>query len=200
MKLVFKLYQHKTVCTQTAPTTSDKDLVSFKEDMHNIKTDVLYYSAVQAYPPSCPKSSVGIQCKLQGCISDVSTQTSIFLLHQVQGVFNHLALSLRLLNLRRYLNLLSQLMTRVNYRKLGKCNYRLQFTSYLLNFNRWVNNQMISVPSAQQKKHLLFESALLLLFNLCIYCGSTSTRIRKMVTGTFLRITQKCMRCSRVRV
>ena len=124
----------------------------------------------------------------------------IHLLHQVQGVFNHLALSLRLLNLRRYLKLLSQLMTRVNYRKLGKCNYRLQFTSYLFNFNRSVDDEMVSVPPAQQKTYLVFESALLLLFNLCIYCGSTSTQIRKIVTGTFLRITQKCMKCSRVRV
>ena len=97
----------------------------------------------------------------------------ILLLHQIQGVFDHLALSLslRLLNLWRYLKILSQLMTRVNYRNLGKCNYRLQFTSYLLNFNRSVDNEMVSVPPAQQKTYLVFESALLLLFNLCIYCG-----------------------------
>ena len=43
--------------------------------MHNIITDLLF-TAVQAYPPSCPTTSVGIQCKLQGCISDASTQTS----------------------------------------------------------------------------------------------------------------------------
>lgn len=58
----------------------------------------------------------------------------------------------------------------------------------------------LTVPPLKQKAYLIFESALLLLFNLCIYCGCSSTRIKKMVTGTFLRITQVCIRCSRIRV
>ena len=60
---------------------------------------------------------------------------------------------------------------------------------------------MISIPSPfKQKTYLVFESALLLLFNLCIFCGQSSTALKKTVIGTFLRITQTCTECCRVRV
>ena len=50
-----------------------------------------------------------------------------------------------------------------------------------------------------QTLYLVFESALLSLFSLCIYCGSL-TSISKVVIGSFLKITQTCSRCSRRRV
>ena len=45
----------------------------------------------------------------------------------------------------------------------------------------------------------MFESALLSLFSLCIYCGAL-TCINKIVIGSFLKIIQTCSRCSRRRV
>ena len=50
-----------------------------------------------------------------------------------------------------------------------------------------------------QTVYLVFESALLSLFSLCIYCG-TLTSISKFVIGSFLKIVQTCSRCSRRRV
>ena len=51
-----------------------------------------------------------------------------------------------------------------------------------------------------QLKFLVFESSLLLLFSVCIFCGYPSTSIKKTVVGTFLRITQKCKKCFEIRV
>ena len=46
--------------------------------------------------------------------------------------------------------------------------------------------------------HLVFESAVMLLFTTCIYCGHAiaSTCIKKTI-GTFVRITQLCESCGR---
>ena len=43
--------------------------------------------------------------------------------------------------------------------------------------------------------YIVFESALLVLFSICRFCASKSVDIKKVVTGSFLRITQKCLRC-----
>lgn len=43
--------------------------------------------------------------------------------------------------------------------------------------------------------YIVFESALLILFTVCRFCASKSVDIKKVVTGSFLRITQKCLRC-----
>ena len=45
--------------------------------------------------------------------------------------------------------------------------------------------------------YLVFETALLLLFSACFSCHSASTRIKKMVIGTFLRVTQLCRHCGK---
>ena len=41
----------------------------------------------------------------------------------------------------------------------------------------------------------MFESALLALFTICRFCASKSVDIKKVVTGSFLRIALKCLRC-----
>ena len=46
----------------------------------------------------------------------------------------------------------------------------------------------------------MFESALLLLFKVCSYCGCLSTQIKKVVNGTFLRVIQTCNDCGKKRV
>lgn len=50
----------------------------------------------------------------------------------------------------------------------------------------------------RQTVYLVFESALLLLFSSCIHCRS-STSVKKVVTGSLLRIIQTCSHCSRRR-
>ena len=49
-----------------------------------------------------------------------------------------------------------------------------------------------------QTVYLVFESALLLLFSSCIHCSS-HTSVKKVVTGSLLRIIQTCSNCSRRR-
>ena len=58
-----------------------------------------------------------------------------------------------------------------------------------------------SRKSVTQQMYLVFESALLLLFTTCIYCGHAiaSTCIKKTIIGTFVRITQLCESCGRRR-
>ena len=46
--------------------------------------------------------------------------------------------------------------------------------------------------------YLVFESALLLLFTICKCCAIKSVDIKKVVTGSFLRVTQKCLRCHHI--
>ena len=45
--------------------------------------------------------------------------------------------------------------------------------------------------------YIVYESALLLLFTVCRFCLSKTVDIKKVITGSFLRITQKCSRCQR---
>ena len=47
---------------------------------------------------------------------------------------------------------------------------------------------------------LVYESALLLLFTTCAVCNSHATNIKKVVKGSFLRITQLCSSCKYQRV
>ena len=51
-----------------------------------------------------------------------------------------------------------------------------------------------------QTTYLVFESALMMLFSLCSYCGLANTQIKKVLIGTLLRITQVCNYCERVRI
>ena len=55
-------------------------------------------------------------------------------------------------------------------------------------------------PPEKQTTYIVFESALLLLFSACIYCGKVTTKVKKFVNGSFLRVTQWCNRCKRKRV
>ena len=48
-----------------------------------------------------------------------------------------------------------------------------------------------TAPALEEKMYLVFESALLKLFEKCPCCGSNST-IRKSLVGTFIRIHQSC--------
>ena len=50
------------------------------------------------------------------------------------------------------------------------------------------------VLSDTRSCYIVFESALLILFTICRFCASKSVDI-KVVTGSFLRTTQKCLRC-----
>ena len=49
-------------------------------------------------------------------------------------------------------------------------------------------------------KHILFLISTLLLFKVCIFCGLSSRQVKKVVNGTFLRVTQLCNDCGRKRV
>ena len=51
------------------------------------------------------------------------------------------------------------------------------------------------VMSDTRSCYIVFESALLILFTICRFCASKSVDIKNVVTGSFLRITQKCLRC-----
>ena len=55
-------------------------------------------------------------------------------------------------------------------------------------------------PPMKQSTFLVFESSLLLLFSSCIFCRHPFTSIKKILVGTFLRITQTCNKCLRTRV
>ena len=57
-----------------------------------------------------------------------------------------------------------------------------------------------TLPPERQTTYLVFESALLLLFHVCTFCGKTGTDIKKFVNGSFLRVTQRCVSCKRKRV
>lgn len=52
----------------------------------------------------------------------------------------------------------------------------------------------------RQQTYIVFESALLLLFKVCTYCGFASTQVKKVVNGTFLRVIQPCNDCGKKRV
>lgn len=52
----------------------------------------------------------------------------------------------------------------------------------------------------KQTTYLVFESALLLLFQVCTFCGYARTSIKKYVSGSFLQIIQSCSRCGKVYV
>ena len=51
------------------------------------------------------------------------------------------------------------------------------------------------VLSDTRSCYIVFESALLILFTICRFCASKSVDIKKVVAGSLLRITQKCLRC-----
>ena len=47
----------------------------------------------------------------------------------------------------------------------------------------------------KQTTYIVFVSALL--FSACIYCDKVTTKVKKFVNGSFLRVTQWCNRCKR---
>ena len=55
-------------------------------------------------------------------------------------------------------------------------------------------------PFHKEQKYIVFESALLSLFNKCVYCGSHDVIVTKAVTGSLLRVKQDCEDCDLVRV
>ena len=57
-----------------------------------------------------------------------------------------------------------------------------------------------NLPVEKQSSYIVFESALLLLFHMCIFCRSARCSVNKFVNGSFLRITQTCSKCHRKRV
>ena len=52
-----------------------------------------------------------------------------------------------------------------------------------------------TVGSDSSSCYIVFESTLLLLFSVCRFCSSKLVDVKKVVTGSFLRVTQKCLRC-----
>ena len=52
-----------------------------------------------------------------------------------------------------------------------------------------------TVGSDSSSCYIVFESTLLLLFTICRFCSSKLVYVKKVVTGSFLRVTQKCLRC-----
>ncbi|KAI8485833.1 hypothetical protein Bbelb_363850, partial [Branchiostoma belcheri] len=56
-----------------------------------------------------------------------------------------------------------------------------------------------SVPPQEERKYLVFHSALLQLFSLCLLCGSGKQKLRLETIGSFLSITQICTLCKHVR-
>ena len=52
-----------------------------------------------------------------------------------------------------------------------------------------------TVVSDSSSCYNVFESTLLLLFTICRFCSSKLVDVKKGVTGSFLHVTQKCLRC-----
>ena len=50
-------------------------------------------------------------------------------------------------------------------------------------------------PPEQQRTYLVFESALMILLSTCVLCKNATSRLKKTVIGSFLRVTQYCDRC-----
>lgn len=50
-------------------------------------------------------------------------------------------------------------------------------------------------PPHVDTKYIVFESALLLLFARCFTCKSSRASLKKLIIGTFVRITQICSSC-----
>lgn len=57
------------------------------------------------------------------------------------------------------------------------------------------SSSSLAASSDSRSYYLVFESALLVLFSICHFCASKSVDISKVVTGSYLHITQKCLRC-----
>ena len=57
-----------------------------------------------------------------------------------------------------------------------------------------VNEQISEFQTYTEKKYIVFESSLKILFKKCPECRA-STEISSCTIGTFLRITQKCLKC-----
>ena len=56
------------------------------------------------------------------------------------------------------------------------------------------------LPPERQCTYLVFETSLLLLFTMCVYCGNAITKVKKKIMGSFLHITQWCEKCKRKRM
>ena len=55
-------------------------------------------------------------------------------------------------------------------------------------------------PPQKQRSYLVFEAALMFLFNTCIICRSVTRDVRKVLIGSLVRITQRCSKCNYKRV
>ena len=55
-------------------------------------------------------------------------------------------------------------------------------------------------PHRKNKFYLVTEAALLRLFVVCMYCGSAAVNTNKVITGTFVKISQLCRSCLKKRV
>ena len=56
------------------------------------------------------------------------------------------------------------------------------------------------LPPQQQSSYLVFEAALLSLFTACVFCGSSTRNLKKVVVGSLLRVIQWCKECGKKRV
>ena len=65
--------------------------------------------------------------------------------------------------------------------------------------NNQFYRQIAPVPVHQQKKYVIFEGALMELFDKCEKCGKGGTFVKKKVTGTFIRLKQTCNNCDHMR-
>ena len=57
-----------------------------------------------------------------------------------------------------------------------------------------------SDTSRRETTYLVFESALLALFTVCVFCYQRTSSIKKSLTGSFVRIVQTCKHCGKDRV
>ena len=55
------------------------------------------------------------------------------------------------------------------------------------------------LPPEKQTTFLVFQSALMVLLSVCVYCATSSVKIKKIVIGSFLRVIQSCQKCKKCR-
>ena len=69
---------------------------------------------------------------------------------------------------------------------------------HLFLYHRSQESEALScTPPVTQSKFLVFESALMLLFMTCRFCGNSTRDLKKTISGSFLQITQYCAVCRR---
>ena len=62
--------------------------------------------------------------------------------------------------------------------------------------NSYPNSDKSCSDHTTERIYLVFESALLLLFSCCLFCGSVQVALKKKVVGSFVQIIQLCQACN----